>query len=221
MLCPSSSSCSASSFQQLRRGEHAADVVIGRQEGDGLVNHMFLILEQFVFCAPLDELDHPARVQVHTKTDPFPSLGQVLDGQAQSTRARGAQHEPVSPPGKVLLGQGFGKQLVINAEVFDVDPGLGNPRCASRFENTDGAIRQALGYPSAHRPPAQPVVFEVAEPFEILEPLDSLSRIPAGLLCPLEPERAASLGAEMPLDQSANVSVQFLAVSLYVLFCST
>src|SRR4029079_17951867 len=75
-------------FEQLGRGEHAADVVIGLQNGDRLLDHVILVGLQMLAPALLDQLDDPSRVEIDAKADAAAILRQMLDGETQPARTR-------------------------------------------------------------------------------------------------------------------------------------
>ena len=70
--------------EQLGRGEHAADVVPGREDRDGLVDAVLLVRFQVLHPALLDQLDDPARIQVDAEADAAAILRQVFHRQPQS-----------------------------------------------------------------------------------------------------------------------------------------
>ena len=66
---------------------------------------MFLVGLQVLHPALLDELDHPARVEIDAEADAAAMMGQVLDRQTQPPRAGRAEHQPVRrPSGRYLSG---------------------------------------------------------------------------------------------------------------------
>src|SRR5262249_20033454 len=73
-------------FEQLWRGEHTADLVSRPEPRYPLLDYMRLVLLQRGELSPLDQLDHPARVEVNTKTNTAAVLTQVLDRQPQPAR---------------------------------------------------------------------------------------------------------------------------------------
>src|SRR5437588_326675 len=82
----------AQGVEELGRGEHALDVVVGGEDGDGLIDDVVLIRLQVLHPAFLDDLDDPARVEIDAEADAAAELGEMLDRQAQAARARGAEH---------------------------------------------------------------------------------------------------------------------------------
>ena len=98
-------------FEQLGRGEHAADVVAGAEDRDRLVDAMLLVGFEVLHPALLDQLDDPARIEIDAEANAAAMLGQMLDRQPQPPRARGAQHQPVRALGKYSSGS-----VLLNSE---------------------------------------------------------------------------------------------------------
>ena len=88
---------------------------------------------------------------------------------------------------------------------------FGTPVRAAGLEDIDRLVGDALRHPAAHRPAAQPFVFEGAELLEVVEALDVVERIEVERLRPLQPERAAGVWVEVPVHDLANVGVEPLA----------
>ena len=85
----------AQRFDQLRRAEHAFDVVAGAENRDRLIDAMLLVRFELLHPAFFDELDDPARIEIDAEADAAAMLGQMLDGQPQPPRAGRAEHQPV------------------------------------------------------------------------------------------------------------------------------
>src|SRR5207249_10161010 len=64
---------------------------------------------------------------------------------------------------EIFVGERFAEHLVVQAEVFDGEPALGNAGGSARLEDIHRQAGQALGRPAAHRTAAQPTVFERRE----------------------------------------------------------
>ena len=79
-------------FEQLRRGEHALDVMAGGEDCDRLIDTMFLVFFQVLHPAFFDQLHDPAGIEVDAEADAVPMLGQVLNRQSQTAGAAGAKH---------------------------------------------------------------------------------------------------------------------------------
>ena len=121
-------------------------------------------------------------------------LAEVLDRQAQAPRARGPEHQPVGPRGKVSSFERVAEDLVVGLEVVVVHPALGHAGRATRLEDVPGLVGESLGHPAPHGPAAQPLVLEVAQDLQIVVAADLLARVEVPVrLRLLEPERAAGL----------------------------
>ena len=94
----------AERLEQLRRREQAADASWALQQGQGLVDHVLLVRSIIGHLAHLDELDDPARVEVHHEADAAAVLREVLDGEAQPARTRGPDVSQSAPLGKNSSG---------------------------------------------------------------------------------------------------------------------
>ena len=92
-------------FQQLGRREHALDIGMAAENGQGLVDAMLLIEVGFLNFAALDGLDDPAGIEIDAEGDAAAMLGEVLDGKAQSARAGRTEHEPVRAFGEGFVGE--------------------------------------------------------------------------------------------------------------------
>ena len=114
MLEPSFSSRPAQGVEQLRRREHALDVVVGRQDRHRLIDDVLLVGLEVLHPALLDELDDPARIEIDAEADAAAVLAQVLDRQPQPARAGRAEHQPVRSLGEVLVGQRVAEHLVVD-----------------------------------------------------------------------------------------------------------
>src|SRR5262249_1409509 len=132
------------SFEQLWSCEHAADVVPGLENRDRLFDDMgFIFVEHFGF-APLDQLDDPPGVQIHTEADAAPVLTQVLDREPEPSRPGWTKHQPICALWKKLFGQRLAEHFVVNAKVFKLEPALWNPGCAAGLKREHGFARQSL-----------------------------------------------------------------------------
>ena len=159
----------------------------------------------------------PARIQIHAKADAATVLGQVLHRQTQPARPRRSEHQPVGALREVLLRERRAEQLVVGPEVVARNARLRNARRAARFKDEHRLAGQALGHPAPHRTAAQPLIFKRAEPVQIIESRDFLSRVEAQARGLLQPERAPRLWIEMPLHDVAHMGVKRVARGL--LFC--
>src|SRR5437867_3533263 len=82
--CPHFFQAERKRLEQLGCGEHAPDVVAGLKNRNRLIDTMVLVGLQLLGPAFLDQLDHPARVQVDAEADAAAVLGEMLDRQAQA-----------------------------------------------------------------------------------------------------------------------------------------
>src|SRR5260221_14167238 len=116
---------------------------------------MFLVGAQVLHPAFLDELDHPARVEVDAEANAAAILAQMLDGQSQPPRSGWPEHQPVSALGEILLRKTFAEHLVIDAKVVHDDTTLGNPGRAAGFEYEDRLLLPLLPLPPPPPSPGQ------------------------------------------------------------------
>src|SRR2546429_9976678 len=123
---------------------------------------MFLICLQVLHPALLDELHHPARIEIETEADAAAELAEMLDGESQSARAGGAEHHPVGALREELVRQTLTEYLVVDPQVFADDAALGNTSGAAGLEDVDRFLVQRLGDEAPHRSSAQPAVLEQA-----------------------------------------------------------
>ena len=98
MLVPFSSSRSAQRLEQLRRGEHALDVVPGAEDRDRLIDAVLLVRFEVLHPALLDQLDDPPRIEIDAEADAAAVLGEMLDRQPQPPRAATARASASSIP---------------------------------------------------------------------------------------------------------------------------
>jgi hypothetical protein len=157
--------------------------------------------------APLDQLDHPTRVEVDAKTDPAAMLAQVLDRQPQPARPRRSEHQPVGAARKILFGERLAEYLIVGAKVFDLKTALGHAGRPAGFEGEERLALQPLWEPAPHRPTAQPFVLKRRKLPEIFEAGDFAPRIPAELVREVQPEWASRFGIEMPLHDLSHMGV--------------
>ena len=87
MLVPIDSSLQRERLEQLRRREHALDVVAGLQDRHRLIDDVILVRLEVLAPPLLDQLDHPARIEVHAERDAAAMLREMFDRQAQPARA--------------------------------------------------------------------------------------------------------------------------------------
>ncbi len=195
-------------LEQLRRREHAADVVTGLEYRDRLIDDVALVGLEVIHPAFLDELDDPSRIEIDAERDAAAELREMLDRQSKTAGTRGAQHQPVRAFREVLVRQRRAEQLVIGAEILERHAGLRNARRAAGLEHIRRLAGESLRDPALHGTAAQPFVLECRKPRQVAEPADLLPRIPSELVCVVEPERRPRRRIEMPIDDVANMRVE-------------
>ena len=158
--------------------------------------------------AALEQLDHPARVEIETKTDAAANLRQMLHSEAQAPGAAGPDHDPIGAAREKLVGKSVRKLLVIDAEVLVVDPRFRHTRAAARFKCADRLAGVGLRHPASHRPASQPLILEKPKTIEIVIRLYLAARIEIERLGALEPERGAGLRIKVPLDDFTSPGVE-------------
>ena len=109
------------------------------------------------------------------------------------------------------VGNLAGEFLVIHLVIVPADALFGHAGGAAGFKNGEGAALEFFWHPDFGLQIAQPFVLEMGKTLEIVEALDGGGGIPAGLLCPIEPEGAAGVGRKVPLDDVTNVGVERFA----------
>ena len=207
---PRSSRRQAQGLEQLGSREHRLDVVPGREDRERLVDHVVLVGLEVLHPALLDQLDHPARVEVDAEADAATVLAQVLYGQAQPARARGAEHQPVGARREVLVRQVGAEQFVVGAEVVQGHPALRDARGAAGLEHVDRIVGHRLRHPAPHRAAAQPLVLERRELAQVGETGDVAARVEVELRGEVQPEGRAGLRVKVPLHHVADVGVELL-----------
>ena len=186
----------------------AADRVVSLEQRQRLIDDVALVGLHHLHLAPLDQLDHPARIEIDAKVDAAAMLGEMLDGEAKPTWSARPDLEPVASFRKVLIGQVATEDLVVDAEIVDVDARLRDARAAAGFESADWLVAVRARDPPTDRAPAQPFILERAELVEVLVGVNVAARIPLRLRRPFEPERTAGFGAEVPLYQLAHPDIE-------------
>ena len=111
----------------------------------------------------------------------------------------------------MLVGNLPGKLLVVGFVIIPPDPLLGHARGAAGFKDI---IRTPLvlgGHPHVRLKVTQPIILKMRKArHEVRERSYFPARIPARLASPLEPERAAGFRRKMPLDDFAEVRIEFI-----------
>ena len=157
-----------------------------------------------------DQLDHPARIQINTKTNPTAHLSQMLDRQPQTTRARRTQHQPVTALRKVLIRQRLAKQRVVRSEVIHDHSAFGNTGRTTGFKNVSRAICMILHPPSLNRTTAKPIIFKCRKLFQIVIALDFCQRVEFQFCFLTQPKRAASGFMKMTLHDLVSVLIELI-----------
>jgi len=93
-------------------------MVVRAQQSEALFDNVLFVTLGHVDFAHFDELDHPARIQVHHEANAAAVLGQVLDRQPQAARAARAEHQPVGAARESVIGERGAEGFVIQAEVL-------------------------------------------------------------------------------------------------------
>ena len=126
-----------------------------------MVNAVLFVQVRFFDLISLEQLHHPAWVEIDAEGDATSVLAKMFDGKSQPSRTGWAEHQPIGTFGEIFIGQRVAEDFVIDAMVFDHHTALGDPRRAARFENEYRSPLVAFGNPSTNRPASQPLVFEV------------------------------------------------------------
>ena len=95
-----------------------------------------------------DQSFYPARIQVDKITGTTSFIGQVFDSQAQSSRPRWADHQPVMIAGKMLVIESLREGGVIDAKIIPSNSLLGHTRSSTRFKNIKRSVGKCLWHPN-------------------------------------------------------------------------
>jgi hypothetical protein len=185
--------------------------VSGAENRDGLVDDMILVRLEMFSPALLNELHHPAGVEVDAETNPAAMLREMFDCEPQPARSARAEHQPIGSPGKLVVGKCLAEQLVVGSKILDVDARLRHAGGSAGLENVDRFVGECFRHKPAHRSAAKPLILEQAEFLQIGKPGNVLQRIERELPGALEPEGATGCRIEVPLHDFAHVLVQPLA----------
>ncbi len=101
-----------------------------------------------------------------------------------------------APRGKCASESLGGELLVIDLVIVPADALLGHAGGAAGFKDVEGAALEFFGHPDFRLQVAQPFVLEMREALQAGEAFDFGGGIPAGLLGPIQPERAAGFRAK-------------------------
>ena len=143
----------------------------GLENRDRLIDDVILVGLQVLAPALLDQLDHPARIEVDAEADAAAILREVLDRQAKAPRTGRTEHQPVRALRKVFVRQRRAEQLVVDPEVVAGDARLRNAGRAAGLEDDRPACPpgpwESIAAPvrrAAIRPRNSPKRFRSAKP---------------------------------------------------------
>ena len=190
--------------------EHAFHIVVGAQNGEGLVDDVGFVEFQFVERATLDQFVDPSGIEIDEKTNSPANLTQVFDSQTQAPRARRPQHQPIRPLGKCFFRKVVAEHFVVNLKIVLADPVFGHAGRATRFKDVRAFSLAPLGNPSAHGPAAQPFVLEMPEELQIAVSADFPTRIKAQAPRKVQPKWTTRVGIKMPCDHVAHMGIEDL-----------
>ena len=95
----------------------------------------------------------------------------------------------------MLVIERLGKLAVIDLVILPADALLGHAGGAAGLEDAKRPTIVGLGTPNLVWHVAQPLVLKVRKlRDDVIEACDLLSRVPAGFLCPVQPEWRTGLG---------------------------
>ncbi len=178
------------------------------QQDDGLVDHVVHVLPGDVELLVRDGLFHETGVQIDEVAGTAAVVGQMLNGEAEATRAGGADHDPRVAGREVLVGELVAEFFVIDAEVVPADALLRHAGGATGFEDVKGLACEGLRHPDLGLEVAQPFVLEVREVGDdVVVAVDLAAGIEV-FLRPIQPERAAGFRREVPVDDFADLVVE-------------
>ncbi len=90
----------AQGVEQLGGREHALDVVLGRKDGERLVDDVFLIGLEVLHPAFLDDLDDPARIEIDAEADAAAELARCSTARRSRRGPDGPSMSQLEPLGK-------------------------------------------------------------------------------------------------------------------------
>ena len=152
----------AKRFEQARCREQRVDGTVLENE-QGLIDHMLHVILGLIHFLVGDDLLHPARIKIDEVARATHVVGEVLDGESQTSRAGRTHHEPVSTSGKGFGIERLGKLLVVDFVVVPLDALFGHSGGSPRFEDVEGAIAIGLGHPLFMGKLSQQFAIEVGE----------------------------------------------------------
>src|SRR4029077_9183370 len=117
----------------------------------------------------LDQLDHPARIEVDAKADPPSMLCQMFDRQPEPPGTARPEHQPVASLGKLVVGKRLAEHLVVDLPIVDLHTTFGNTRGTAGLKDIDRFALEPLGNPTLDWSAPQPFVFELGEFLQVVE----------------------------------------------------
>src|SRR6185369_6561948 len=100
--------------EQLRRRKHAVNVVARPKNRDRLIDDVVLVGLELIHPTLLNQLDHPARIEINREADAGTVLRQMLDREPETPRPARTEHQPVRSFWKLVLRQRLAEQLVVD-----------------------------------------------------------------------------------------------------------
>lgn len=104
-------------------------------------------------------------------------LREMFERPAQTPQLGWSEHEPVAARRGTLRRKRLAEQLVVGFEIGDADARFGYAGRAAGFGNINRFASEALGNPAPYWPAAQPFVFAMAKPFQIIVAVSFFARI--------------------------------------------
>ncbi len=124
-------------------------VLVRLEQRQRLIDDVALVELHHLHLAHLDQLDHPARIEIDHEADAAAMLREMFDGQPQAARSARADHQPVGALRKLVVRQRLAVVLVVDAEVVDVDARLRHAGAAAGLERVDRLVLVGAAAPSA------------------------------------------------------------------------
>jgi len=116
-------------------------------------------------------------VAIDKAGNPAAMLRERLARPAQAPQPGWSEHEPVAARRGTPRRKRLAEQLVVGFEIGDADARFGYAGRAAGFGNINRFASEALGNPAPYWPAAQPFVFAMAEPFQIIVAVSFFARI--------------------------------------------
>ena len=122
----------------------------------------------------------------------------------------GPDHQPGAAAREMCVGNFAGELLVIHLVIVPADALLGHAGGAAGFEDVEGPALDIFSAPrllAADRAAIRPG--NAGKRWRSAKHLTSVAGIPAGFFGPIQPEGRAGFRGKMPLDDFADVGVEF------------